>query len=94
MKRFTMIVLFALMLLLTAASAWAQESTAPTTPHTGAWALFKDSFDAFTVLLLGGSVAGIAMIFIALFEVRESEFLPKGLSGRCVDLARTGRIEA
>lgn len=94
MTRFTMIVLFALMLLLTAASAWAQESAAPTTPHTGAWALFKDSFDAFTVLLLGGSVAGIAMIFIALFEVRESEFLPKGLSGRCVDLARTGRIEA
>ncbi|MFZ4575123.1 MAG: MotA/TolQ/ExbB proton channel family protein [Phycisphaerales bacterium] len=94
MKRFTTTALVLLALCLPATAALAQDTAVAPAPPRGAWELFLESRDVFTVLLLAGSVGGIALIFMAIFEVRETAFLPKGLAGRCTDLARTGRVEA
>jgi len=58
------------------------------------WRLFVDSADIFTALLLIGSITGVTMIVMCLLEVRESAFLPQGLAGRCLDLAKSGRMDA
>jgi biopolymer transport protein ExbB len=58
------------------------------------WRLFLESADIFTGLLLIGSVTGVTMIVMSLLEVRESAFLPQGLAGRCLDLAKNGRMDA
>lgn len=60
---------------------------------TGLWPLFVQSFDIFTILLLLGSVVGVAMIFLCMFEVRQSRIVPESLSLRLRDLARSGRWE-
>jgi biopolymer transport protein ExbB len=59
----------------------------------GLWELFMQSFDAFTILLLLGSVVGVAMVFLCLFEVRERNIVPREESNRLKDLARAGRWE-
>ena len=59
----------------------------------GLWSLFMQSFDVFTVLLLMGSVVGIAMVFLCLFEVREKNIVPREEANRLRDLARAGRWE-
>lgn len=60
----------------------------------GLWPLFVDSFDVFTVILILGSVAGLAMVFINLLEIREANILPKALAGRFIDLAKARRWDA
>lgn len=55
--------------------------------------MFLQSFDVFTVLLLMGSVVGVALIFICLFEVREQNIVPRDTANRLRDLARAGRWE-
>jgi len=79
--------------LLIAFPAFAQESAATPVP-TGLWPLFVDSFDFFTVILLAGSVAGLALVFINLLEIREANILPKALAGRLLDLAKARRWDA
>jgi len=76
--------------LLLATPALAQGSPAP----VGLWPLFVDSFDVFTVVLLAGSVAGLAFVFINLIEVRAANILPKALAGRLLDLAKARRWDA
>lgn len=60
---------------------------------SGLWPLFVQSFDAFTVLLLLGSVVGIAMIFVCAFDVRAGNIVPTDTVNRLRDLARAGRWE-
>lgn len=71
-------------------AAW---TVAQSAPPVGLWALFLQSFDLFTVLLLAGSLVGVTSIFMCLFEVREKIILPSVVIGRVLDLARAGRWE-
>lgn len=57
----------------------------------GLWSLFKQSFDVFTVLLLTGSVVGVTIIFMCLFEVRARHIVPDAVVGRLRDFARARR---
>lgn len=57
----------------------------------GLWALFLQSFDAFTVLLLIGSLTSVTIIVMCLLEVRERNILSRRLAARAPDLARAGR---
>ncbi len=57
------------------------------------WSLFQQSFDLFTVLLLLGSVVGVAMVFLCFFEIRERAIAPREEANRLRDLARAGRWE-
>lgn len=59
----------------------------------GLWPLFKQSFDAFTILLLLGSLVGVTSVFMCVIEVRERAIVPKALVGRLRDFARAGRWE-
>lgn len=97
MKRFKMLVVV-LGCAATVGAVAASQGTpdAPTAPGagTGVWQLFWGSRDLFTYLLLTASLTGVALIFMNAFEIREEAFLPKGLAGRCVDLAKTQRLEA
>jgi biopolymer transport protein ExbB len=61
--------------------------------RSGLWDLFAQSFDIFTVLLLVGSVVGVALIFVCLFEIRSKNILPKAHALRLRDLAKAGRWE-
>lgn len=70
------------------------ESIASPNAESQLWRLFVESADIFTGLLLIGSITGVTMIVMSLLEVRESAFLPPGLAGRCLDLAKTGRMDA
>jgi biopolymer transport protein ExbB len=58
---------------------------------TGLWPLFMKSFDFFTVLLLAGSIAGVAAIFVCVMEVRERNIVPARTVARLRDLARAKR---
>jgi biopolymer transport protein ExbB len=75
-----------------AAPALAQAPGAPAA-KTGLWPLFVKSFDFFTVLLLAGSIAGIAAVFNCLIEVREKTIVPPKTLTRLRDLARARRWE-
>lgn len=57
----------------------------------GLWPLFRQSFDIFTIILLLGSVAGVSVIFVCIFEVREKNIAPEPLIARARDMARSGR---
>lgn len=58
---------------------------------SGLWELFKQSFDAFTVLLLLGSLAGLTTVFMCMLEVRANAIVPKDVLIRLRDLARAAR---
>lgn len=57
------------------------------------WSLFVQSFDAFTVILILGSVVGVATIFVCMFEVRSKNIVPQAVLGRLTDLSRAARWE-
>src|ERR1043165_731646 len=67
------------------------QAPAPAAP-LGIWGLFLQSFDAFTIVLLAGSVTAGAFIFRALIEVRPSAILPERQTRAMRDLVREGRI--
>lgn len=71
----------------------AQGATPPQPVKTGLWPLFVKSFDFFTVLLLFGSVSGVAWVFVCLLEVRESRIVPPKTIARLRDLAKGHRWE-
>ncbi len=75
------------------ALAQAAGITSPAPVQTGLWPLFLKSFDFFTVILLGGSIAGVATIFICMMEVREKTIVPRKSVARLRDLARAQRWE-
>ncbi len=61
--------------------------------RTSLWSLFVQSFDVFTILLLAGSLVGVAVIFICVKEVKEANIAPEALGGRLLDYAKQGRID-
>lgn len=66
------------------------------TPALGAqadiWALFVKSFDAFTIVLVAGSVLAGAYVFRAVMEVRGGAILPMGRVEAMQDMIRAGRF--
>ncbi len=57
----------------------------------GLWGLFTQSFDAFTVVLLFGSVMGLAWVVRTVVEVRESAIVPARPLRVIADAADAGR---
>ncbi|MFO0831516.1 MAG: MotA/TolQ/ExbB proton channel family protein [Phycisphaerales bacterium] len=62
-------------------------------PSGDLWALFRQSFDAFTVLLIAGSLTGVTLIFLCLLEVREGNIAPADLCARMTNMATAGRVD-
>jgi len=60
---------------------------------TGLWWLFRQSFDAFTILLLLGSVIGLAWVFRAMLEVREGAIVPPRTLKVMGEMTEAGRWE-
>ncbi len=60
--------------------------------RTSLWSLFMQSFDVFTVVLLLGSLVGVAVIFICVMEVKEANIAPEALGGKLLDYAKAGRM--
>ncbi len=58
---------------------------------SGLWSLFRQSFDLFTVLLVGGSVIAMAVAISCLIDIRESRILPRDTVNRILDLAAAKR---
>lgn len=58
----------------------------------GLWPLFVQSFDLFSIILILGSVAAVAIIVRNLLDVRAPVIAPKKSLERIADLARAGRI--
>jgi biopolymer transport protein ExbB len=75
-----------------AAAAWGQ--TVPAAPSTpgGTWPLFVQSFDAFSVVLLLGSIAAGAYIFRAVIEVRPGAILPTDRTRIMSDMIKQSRF--
>lgn len=75
--------------------ALAQGTGDPTPAHTGGgvWALFVQSRDLFTLLLVAGSLVGTTMIFVCFMEIRESRILPPASVRRIKELASAKRTE-
>jgi biopolymer transport protein ExbB len=63
----------------------------PPAGSMGLWDLFRQSFDLFSVVLMIGSLASVAIIFSCLLEVRERNILPKASVDRINDLVAGGR---
>lgn len=58
---------------------------------TALWTLFWQSFDAFSVLLISGSVMAMAVAISCVIDVRERRILPRESVNRILDLAAAGR---
>lgn len=57
----------------------------------GLWWLFSQSFDLFTVLLVAGSVLGLAWVFRAVLEVRAAAIVPDRAVKVMTEMAESGR---
>ena len=82
-----------------AAAPLALAQTAPPTqaPQTavtkgGAWQLFWDSADIFTLALVVGSVIAVAVMVRCLLEIRERRIIPADVEARLRELLLTGDI--
>lgn len=95
MKHLVYRAIAALVMMTASSAAFAQgTAAAPTTVlQSGLWPLFLKSFDFFTVVLLAGSIAGVATIFLCMVEVREKNIVPSKSSARLRDLAKAQRWE-
>lgn len=51
------------------------------------------SFDIFTILLIAGSVVGVALIVLAFMEIKAKNIAPEQHAGKLLDLAKQGRFE-
>lgn len=58
----------------------------------GLWSLFVQSFDLFSVLLIAGSIAAVAIIVRVVLDVRESRILPGPAVRHMQDMVRAARI--
>lgn len=61
--------------------------------RTSLWSLFMQSFDIFTILLIAGSVVGVALIVLAFMEIKAKNIAPEQHAGKLLDLAKQGRFE-
>lgn len=74
-----------------APGAGADGAAAPPELHTfGLWPLFQQSFDLFTVLLIGGSVIALAVVFSCVLDIRSSRILPPRSIERIMVLSSHG----
>lgn len=91
-RTLTLTILGAAILLLTPLAL--AQSTPPAAPRPmGLWPLFVQSFDAFTVLLVTGSIAALAVVFSCLIDIRTSKILPRRSVDVAVELTSLGRWE-
>lgn len=77
-----------------AASLWALADSPKAAAPSGSsalWDLFRQSFDLFTVLLVLGSVAAVAIIVRVLIDVRQNNIVPARSTDTLEDLAAAGR---
>lgn len=77
-------------------AAQGPQATSATPPpvaggESGLWSLFRQSFDMFTVLLVGGSVLAMAVAVSCVIDIRERRILPRESTNRIIDLASAGR---
>lgn len=56
------------------------------------WPLFWQSFDLFSVLLIAGSIAAVALIVRIVMDVREERILPAEDVRQMREMARAGRL--
>ena len=75
-----------------AAATLAQNGAPGPVQPVGIWPLFLQSFDAFTVVLILGSVTAGAFIFRALVEIRPGAILPRGAVRSINDMIKAGRF--
>jgi biopolymer transport protein ExbB len=57
------------------------------------WWLFRQSFDLFTILLVIGSVVGLAWVFRAILEIRASTIVPERTAKVLAEMSEAGRWE-
>lgn len=76
----------ACVLLLLAQPALAQDGD-----QTSIWTLFRQSFDMFSVLLIVGSLAAVALMFRAMIDIRAEKICPKATVKRLAELIRSER---
>lgn len=69
-------------------------SGAPVRGDLSLWSLFIQSFDIFTIALLAGSVAGGAIIYRAMVDIRESRIMPPESTRRLRELVAGGKWRA
>ncbi|MCW5767787.1 MAG: MotA/TolQ/ExbB proton channel family protein [Phycisphaeraceae bacterium] len=70
----------------------ASTATEPTSIAMGLWPLFIQSFDLFSIVLILGSVAAVAIIVRNLFDVRAAVIAPTKSLERVADLCRANRL--
>lgn len=76
----------------TPATGEPETATEPASVVMGLWPLFIQSFDLFSIVLILGSVAAVAIIVRNLFDVRAAVIAPKKSLDRIADLCRTNRL--
>lgn len=60
------------------------------TPTSSAWSLFVQSIDLFTIILVAGSIAGVALLVQCLLEIRRVNLLPEEELTRLNTLTASG----
>jgi biopolymer transport protein ExbB len=75
------------------ASGAAKAAPARPAGTSALWSLFVQSFDVFTVLLVTGSLVGVAVIVSCAIDLRGSRILPRKSVSLVNDLANGGRWE-
>ncbi|MFI4916401.1 MAG: MotA/TolQ/ExbB proton channel family protein [Phycisphaerales bacterium JB060] len=68
-------------------SQFLAQSDAPT---ASAWSLFVQSIDVFTIILVAGSIAGVALLVQCLLEIRRENLLPEEELERLDTLTASG----
>lgn len=76
------------------ALAASQPADPTAAPQAGvsAWSLFVQSVDVFTAVLVAGSVAGVAILYRCLTDIRPSRLLPADELGRLDQLVGSGPV--
>lgn len=69
----------------------AQSQPASVRGATSLWSLFVQSFDLFSILLILGSLVGVATIFVCIMEIKPDKIAPEALGGKLLDFAKSNR---
>lgn len=69
----------------------AQAQPASVRGATSLWSLFVQSFDLFSILLILGSLVGVATIFVCIMEIKPDKIAPEALGGKLFDFAKSNR---
>ena len=69
------------------------QTTEPTIQGTSVWTLFQESFDVFTIILILGSFAGVALITRLAMDARASVIAPEEPARRIGRALDSGKID-